>query len=75
MFTKGVNDGAKFALLQGWLRHNGAVISYKFRRRSHFQNYIWRMNNIANFSLFPHLACENIHFLCTDSEYRWVLTP
>ncbi|TKU10564.1 hypothetical protein FDW88_17090 [Citrobacter sp. wls829] len=69
MIANGVNDGAKTALFWRDTRQNGAVISEKFRIRSQFQNYIWRLNRIAFFPLIIHPAGERIHFICTYDEY------
>ncbi|WP_407206741.1 hypothetical protein [Citrobacter sedlakii] len=74
MNANGVNDGATFARFQGALRQNGAAISGKFRRRSHFQNYIWYVHNIADFHPIIHLSSKHIHFLCSKSEYRQAIT-
>ncbi|ATX95100.1 hypothetical protein AM349_02865 [Citrobacter freundii] len=74
MIANGVNDGAKNAPFWREARRNGAIISEKFRIRSQFQNYIWRLNKTAFFPLFSHLMRKHIHFICTYSEYRHVVT-
>jgi hypothetical protein len=65
MIVNGVNDGAKTAPFWREARQNRAIISDKFRIRSHFQNYIWQLNKTAVFPLFIRLMREHIHFLCT----------
>ncbi|ABV12905.1 hypothetical protein CKO_01776 [Citrobacter koseri ATCC BAA-895] len=56
------------------MRHNDAIISDKFRLRSQFQNYIWRLNNISIFPLICSFLRKYIHFSCSNSEYRRVVT-
>ncbi|TKV08227.1 hypothetical protein FDX19_15425 [Citrobacter sp. wls619] len=74
MIANGVNDGAKTAPFWREARRYGAIISDKFRIRSQFQNYIWRLNKIAVFPLFSPLMRKHIHFICTYGEYRCAVT-
>ncbi|TKU95510.1 hypothetical protein FDX00_04690 [Citrobacter sp. wls617] len=74
MIANGVNDGAKTAPFWREARRYGAIISDKFRIRSQFQNYIWRLNKISVFPLISPLLRKHIHFICTCSEYCRVVT-
>ncbi|APR33163.1 hypothetical protein BTW28_20430 [Citrobacter freundii] len=74
MIANGVNDGAKTAPFWREARRNRAIISDKFRIRSQFQNYIWRLNKTAFFPLFSRRMRKHIHFICAYSEYRHVVT-
>ncbi|POP42283.1 hypothetical protein CHU32_03330 [Superficieibacter electus] len=53
---------------------NEAAICKKFRRRSHFQNYILRMNNISDYQAVNPRFSLFMHFVCKCSAYRSVVT-